>query len=69
MEFREVLEDMAHHVMDDAEMKYESQRRWHEFAPFECERQVLTDGGNTFRIKVEFEPNPASALMLAVERN
>jgi hypothetical protein len=69
MKFDEVLRDMAEHVIDEANQKFLIQQHGHDFKPFTCERSVISDGGNTFRIKVEFEPDPMSALMLAVERN
>jgi hypothetical protein len=69
MNFEDVLKDMAGHVIEEANMKFEAQRKWHNFLPFTCERQCLTEGGSTFRIKVEFEPNPSAALDLAVSRN
>ena len=69
MRFDEVLQDLAMHVIEEANTKYLIAQNGHDFKPFTCERQVVSDGGNIFRIKVEFEPDPASALRLAVERN
>lgn len=69
MKFDEVLRDLAGHVIDDANTKFLIQHRGHDFKPFSCEREVITDGGSKFRIKIEFEPDPMEALMRKVARN
>lgn len=69
MTFDEVLRDMFERAIEEAKTEFAAQRERHEFKAFRCERQVTTDGGNTFRIKIAFEPNPTAALMLAVGRN
>lgn len=69
MKFNEVLEDLAHHAIEDAAMVFDVQLRGHDFKPFATERSVITDGGSTFRVKIEFEPDPVEALARAVARN
>lgn len=69
MKFDEVLKDLAAHCVDEANGKFLIQHASHDFKPFTCERQVMTDGGSTFRVKIEFEPDPVEALMRAVARN
>lgn len=69
MKFNEVLEDLARHAIDDAAMKFDVQLRGHDFQPFTTERSVITDGGSTFRVRIEFEPDPMEALTRAVARN
>lgn len=69
MKFDEVLRDLAGHAIDEVNDRFLAQHEWHNFAPFTVERQAITDGGSTFRIKVEFEPDPLEALMRAVAKN
>lgn len=69
MRFDEVLTDLASHVIDEANTKFLVQHESHEFTPFSCEREVITDQGSKFKIKIEFEPDPVEALMRAVGRN
>lgn len=69
MKFDEVLLDLAQHAIEDAATVFAVQHSRHDFKPFTCERQVITDGGSTFRVKIEFEPDPVEALMRAVARN
>lgn len=69
MKFDEVLTDLAQHVIEEANQRFLIQHKGHDFKPFTCERQVITDGGSTFRVKVEFEPDPIEALMRDVARN
>lgn len=69
MKFDEVLRDLADHAIDEANTAYLGQQSRHDFKSFTTERHVITDGGNIFRVKVEFEPDPMSALQLRVERN
>ena len=69
MRFDEVLQDLARHAIVEANDKFLAQQKWHSFKPFTVERQAITDGGSTFRIKVEFEPDPVEALARKVARN
>lgn len=69
MKFDEVLRDMAIHAIDNANNEFLRQHEKHEFSAFTAERSCISEGGHTFRIIIEFEPNPLSALGLAVARN
>lgn len=46
MKFDEVLSDLAQHVIDEANQKFLIQHAGHDFKPFTCERQVITNGGS-----------------------
>lgn len=69
MKFDEVLRDMADHAICDANNEFLRQHEKHEFSAFKTERKAISEGGHTFRIIVEFEPDPLSALQLAIARN
>lgn len=69
MKFDEVLRDLAGDAIDQANQEFLRQHDRHDFSAFTVDRSAISQGGHTFRIKVEFEPNPMSALQLAVQRN
>lgn len=69
MKFDDVLKDLAGHAIEDANTIFLVQLKLHDFQPFTVERDVITDGGSKFRIKIEFEPDPIEALQPAVARN
>lgn len=69
MKFDEVLQDLAAHVIEEANTRYLAQREWHEFKPFTCQREVITDGGSKFCVKIEFTPDPLESLMRQVAKN
>lgn len=69
MKFDDVLRDMANHAIDDANNEFLRHQRCHEFLAFKVERKSISEGGHTFRVVVEFEPDPMLALQLAVQRN
>lgn len=69
MRFEDVLKDMAAHAVEAANQEFLRQHEKHAFAPFEVERSAISEGGHTFRVTVEFEPDPMEALKLAVARN
>lgn len=69
MTFEDVLIDLTAHVVAEANQTFLVARTGHSVKPFSSERTFITDGGHTFRVKVEFEPNQNAAEWWNVVQN
>lgn len=69
MRFDEAMHELAARVIVEANAEFLRQHASYEFESFAYSGEQVTDGGNTFRVTVEFEPRARSAAQLAASKN
>ena len=69
MKFDETFMLLATKVIVAANREFMAQREKYEFEPFSYSGEQVTDGGNKFRVVVEFTPRERSAAQLRVSKN